>query len=120
MGWSIVHRHRQGEYAVPLHLLVHPVRRRIAVQVELETPKGDTLRLLNEVGKTRTLYVEYPHRDSNTGLWLRRPTLYPLSYGGFTRLFCHTAVDLSNGLAFHSRFSSWISSRTGIPPSPTR
>ena len=23
-----------------------------------------------------------PHRDSNTGLWLRRPTLYPLSYRG--------------------------------------
>ena len=25
---------------------------------------------------------EYPRRDSNPRLWLRRPVLYPLSYGG--------------------------------------
>ena len=25
---------------------------------------------------------EYPRRDSNPRTWLRRPVLYPLSYGG--------------------------------------
>ena len=25
---------------------------------------------------------KYPQADSNRRLWLRRPTLYPLSYGG--------------------------------------
>jgi hypothetical protein len=33
-------------------------------------------------GGARRTPPRYPHRDSNTGLWLRRPTLYPLSYGG--------------------------------------
>jgi hypothetical protein len=79
MGRSTVHRYRQGEYTVPLHLLAHPVRHRIAVQVELETPKGDTLCLLNEVSELRTLYVEYPQGDSNkeasanTGKGFREP-----------------------------------------------
>ena len=27
---------------------------------------------------------EYPRRDSNPRIWLRRPALYPLSYGGST------------------------------------
>lgn len=26
--------------------------------------------------------AEYPRRDSNPRIWLRRPALYPLSYGG--------------------------------------
>ena len=26
--------------------------------------------------------TKYPRGDSNSGLWLRRPALYPLSYGG--------------------------------------
>ncbi len=29
--------------------------------------------------------MEYPQADSNRRLWLRRPTLYPLSYGGESR-----------------------------------
>ena len=27
---------------------------------------------------------KYPRGDSNSGLWLRRPALYPLSYGGIS------------------------------------
>ncbi len=86
---------------------------------------------------------QYPHRDSNTGLWLRRPTLYPLSYGGYFNAsqFCHTVASLSNAPPIwctcrrpaspclappvrpgqpvsHSCFSNCISSQTGMPANP--
>ncbi len=111
----------------------HP--RRIWGLIDGEAVKWDR-------GMNPDILHQYPHRDSNTGLWLRRPTLYPLSYGGYFNAsqFCHTAASLSNAPIWcpcrsppslclappmrpgrpvcHSRFSNWISSRTAIPANP--
>ena len=57
-------------------------------------PAGELVQVLRHVGRTekkrRTLYlsvlhtllVQYPRGDSNARHRLRRPVLYPLSYGG--------------------------------------
>ena len=43
---------------------------------------------------SRSLAV-YPQQDSNLRFWLRRPTLYPLSYGGGTSEVYHTCPLLA-------------------------
>ena len=76
-----------------------------------------------KLGASTNILYQYPHRDSNTGLWLRRPTLYPLSYGGYFNAsqFCHTAASLSNAPhLMHLPQASVTLSRAAHEASPTR
>ena len=49
--------------------------------------------------------MKHPHRDSNAGLRLRRPTLYPLSYGGMMNRFYHGEKYLASR---HAQFGTLI------------
>ena len=65
-------------------------------------------------GNTRTVvplwsYVQYPRGDSNARTWLRRPLLYPLSYGGSSTAVYHNLPDLANTRINESTFKHAIS-----------
>jgi hypothetical protein len=61
--------------------------------------------------KVSQLREKYPRRDSNAGPWLRRPVLYPLSYGGFGSIVPQSPVFVNRD---YSGSMSTISPSTAL------